>query len=32
MKKLLHSIGGDKKEWLNEGKLQIILGNLYAEV
>lgn len=28
---LLHGIGGDEKEWLNEGKPQIILDNLYAE-
>ncbi len=28
---LLHGIGGDKKEWLNGGKPQIILDNLYAE-
>ncbi|WP_417940495.1 alpha/beta hydrolase-fold protein [Flavobacterium sp. RS13.1] len=28
---LLHGIGGDEKEWLNEGNPQIILDNLYAE-
>lgn len=28
---LLHGIGGDKKEWLNGGKPQIILDNLYAD-
>ncbi len=28
---LLHGIGGDEKEWLRNGKLQIILDNLYAE-
>lgn len=28
---LLHGIGGDEKEWLNGGKPQIILDNLYAE-
>src|SRR5215212_11222216 len=28
---LLHGIGGDEKEWLNEGTPQIILDNLYAE-
>src|SRR5438105_9726666 len=28
---LLHGIGGDKKEWLNGGKPQVILDNLYAE-
>jgi enterochelin esterase-like enzyme len=28
---LLHGIGGDEKEWLNHGKPQIILDNLYAE-
>ncbi|WP_026768361.1 alpha/beta hydrolase-fold protein [Asinibacterium sp. OR53] len=27
---LLHGIGGDEKEWLNGGKPQIILDNLYA--
>lgn len=27
---LLHGIGGDEKEWLNQGKPQIILDNLYA--
>lgn len=27
---LLHGIGGDKKEWLNGGKPQLILDNLYA--
>ncbi|HEV8514937.1 MAG TPA: alpha/beta hydrolase-fold protein [Cyclobacteriaceae bacterium] len=27
---LLHGIGGDKKEWLNGGKPQVILDNLYA--
>src|SRR6185369_15929660 len=28
---LLHGIGGDKKEWLNGGKPQLILDNLYAD-
>jgi enterochelin esterase-like enzyme len=28
---LLHGIGGDKKEWLNGGSLQVILDNLYAQ-
>ena len=28
---LLHGIGGDEKEWLNGGKPQVILNNLYAE-
>lgn len=28
---LLHGIGGDEKEWLNGGKPEIILDNLYAE-
>jgi enterochelin esterase-like enzyme len=28
---LLHGIGGDKKEWLNGGKPQVILVNLYAD-
>lgn len=28
---LLHGIGGDEKEWLNGGKPQVILDNLYAE-
>jgi enterochelin esterase-like enzyme len=28
---LLHGIGGDEKEWLNGGRPQIILDNLYAE-
>ncbi|AEV98780.1 esterase [Niastella koreensis] len=28
---LLHGIGGDEKEWLNGGKPQLILDNLYAE-
>lgn len=28
---LLHGIGGDKNEWLNGGKPQVILDNLYAE-
>jgi enterochelin esterase-like enzyme len=28
---LLHGIGGDEKEWLNGGKPQIILDNLYAD-
>lgn len=28
---LLHGIGGDEKEWLNQGKPQIILDNLYSE-
>lgn len=27
---LLHGIGGDEKEWLNNGQPQIILDNLYA--
>ncbi len=27
---LLHGIGGDEKEWLKEGKPQVILDNLYA--
>lgn len=27
---LLHGIGGDEKEWLNGGKPQLILDNLYA--
>src|SRR6476620_6763564 len=28
---LLHCIGGDEKEWLNGGKPQVIMDNLYAE-
>lgn len=28
---LLHGIGGDEKEWLNGGKPQVIMDNLYAE-
>ncbi len=28
---LLHGIGGDEKEWLNGGKPQLILDNLYAD-
>ncbi|MGN7720413.1 alpha/beta hydrolase [Chitinophaga sp. 22620] len=28
---LLHGIGGDEKEWLNGGRPQLILDNLYAE-
>lgn len=28
---LLHGIGGDEKEWLNGGKPQVILDNLYAK-
>ena len=28
---LLHGIGGDEKEWLNNGHPQVILDNLYAE-
>ena len=28
---LLHGIGGDEKEWLNGGKPQTILDNLYAD-
>ncbi len=28
---LLHGIGGDEKEWFNNGKPNIILDNLYAE-
>ena len=28
---LLHGIGGDEKEWLKGGQLQVILDNLYAE-
>jgi enterochelin esterase-like enzyme len=28
---LLHGIGGNEKEWLNGGKPQIILDNLYAQ-
>src|SRR5689334_6322438 len=28
---LLHGIGGDEKEWLNGGKPQLIMDNLYAE-
>jgi len=27
---LLHGIGGDEKEWYNQGKPQVILDNLYA--
>src|SRR5690348_12337617 len=27
---LLHGIGGDEKEWLNGGKPQVILDNLFA--
>src|SRR6266480_2438661 len=27
---LLHGIGGDEKEWLNGGRPQLILDNLYA--
>jgi len=28
---LLHGIGGDEKEWLNGGKPQVILDNMYAD-
>jgi len=28
---LLHGIGGDEKEWLNGGKPQVIMDNLYAQ-
>jgi enterochelin esterase-like enzyme len=28
---LLHGIGGDEKEWLNGGKPQVVLDNLYAD-
>lgn len=28
---LLHGIGGDEKEWLNNGRPQVIFDNLYAE-
>ncbi|MEO5891730.1 MAG: alpha/beta hydrolase-fold protein [Ferruginibacter sp.] len=28
---LLHGIGGDEKEWLNGGKPEVILDNLYAD-
>lgn len=28
---LLHGIGGDEREWLNGGKPQVIMDNLYAE-
>ncbi|WP_312285382.1 alpha/beta hydrolase-fold protein [Chryseobacterium gleum] len=28
---LLHGIGGDEKEWFNQGKPNIILDNLYAQ-
>ena len=28
---LLHGIGGDEKEWLNGGKPQVVLDNLYAQ-
>jgi enterochelin esterase-like enzyme len=28
---LLHGIGGDEKEWFNQGKPQIVLDNLYAQ-
>lgn len=28
---LLHGIGGDEKEWLTHGQLQVILDNLYAD-
>jgi len=28
---LLHGIGGDEKEWFNQGKPNVILDNLYAE-
>ena len=28
---LLHGIGGDEKEWLNNGSPQVILDNLYAK-
>jgi enterochelin esterase-like enzyme len=28
---LLHGIGGDEKEWLNGGRPQLIMDNLYAE-
>ncbi len=28
---LLHGIGGDEKEWLNGGKPQVIMDNLYAD-
>lgn len=28
---LLHGIGGDEKEWLNNGQPQVILDNLYSE-
>jgi len=28
---LLHGIGGDEKEWFNQGQPQVILDNLYAD-
>src|SRR6186713_769092 len=28
---LLHGIGGDEHEWLQQGNLQVILDNLYAD-
>src|SRR5579859_795003 len=28
---LLHGIGGDEKEWLNGGRPQLIMDNLFAE-
>lgn len=28
---LLHGIGGDEKEWFNQGKPNVILDNLYAQ-
>lgn len=28
---LLHGIGGDEREWFNQGQPQVILDNLYAE-
>ncbi|MBC7888207.1 MAG: esterase [Ferruginibacter sp.] len=28
---LLHGIGGDEKEWLNGGRPQVVLDNLYAD-
>jgi enterochelin esterase-like enzyme len=28
---LLHGIGGDEKEWFNQGRPHVILDNLYAQ-
>jgi len=29
---LLHGIGGDEKEWFNQGQPNVILDNLYSEI